>query len=66
MKKSTAGKNSRILGRRLAKEVSRKDLAGASAGIALPEVGPSPIGGIETTTLIVPPDRDNLGGGIPV
>ncbi|MDP9120564.1 MAG: hypothetical protein M3O15_04220 [Acidobacteriota bacterium] len=65
MKKSTNG-TPRILARRLATQLSRKALTGAASGASFGVDRPTPIGGIETQTLVYPPDKDTLSGGTPV
>jgi hypothetical protein len=57
----------RILGRRLAREISHAEIEQSRAGYVLPEQPQLPrLPGVETQTLIYPPDHDTLGGGVGV
>jgi hypothetical protein len=57
----------RILGRRLAREISRAEVETSRAGYALADQQQLPrLPGVETQTLIYPPDHDTLGGGVGV
>jgi len=56
----------RILGRQLAREISREELEKSRAGYISDELAPSRLPGVETLTTSYPPDHDTLGGGGPI
>jgi hypothetical protein len=61
-------KNARILGRTLAREISRQEIeaTNGAAGDELSQPVQPLLPGVATQTLRYPPDSDTLGGGGPI